>query len=422
MKTITTIVCFSSLLFVHGIPMALTDEAVVASSVMGDGHSPTAFSRVVSSSSPTSEGESPSPSISATAASNFAVASVLPAGKIKLGANKGSDTVAAYDVSGKPLGNFTADAKLAGSGKAASAAVAGNLTTTSTVDTCRPATDSELSTIPGWNKLFDSVAKWATTDSEKRPAKAYINFDGYQYTSVGVPQVCYSTDTVTIDTSGPPSCQTRIDKQTITSDEIAQNTTISRTAIIDVSWAHKLSRDNYHGCDLWTFQSSETSQFSWSSTIEVKAELKLDEIASVSVGVSTMAGMEISNTVGQERTASTDDIDQATYVLISEPGKTCGTGQINLILSGYLWFEWDDPFRDPFCTNSFIQPGQPCEGKGAAHNDLNHCYDANGCTTHSHWNLHIEEFLPDVADRSNPLKFKNLLSTESFGDYINYCD
>ncbi|KAJ7470935.1 hypothetical protein FB451DRAFT_1559455 [Mycena latifolia] len=419
MKAITTIICFSSFLSVYGIPVALTDGSMSASSVMVDSSSPSASSTTVSKSFLASGGDSPSPSGSSTTASNSAVASILPAGNIKLGVNADSGTLSAYDNSGKPLGNFTANAKPAAVEKPTGSRVKGALMadaasaaadSTTIVQTCRPATDEELSKVPGWNKLLDAAAAWATNGQQ--PAKAYLNFDGY--TNPNPAQICYSPDPITLSASGTPNCNVQIDDEKIKADEIAPNTTVTR------SWGAQLTHGTSSSISTTT---TKTSQWSWSATISATANFDIAE-----VGMSTTIGLQVTDTQGTEQVSTTDDTSQTDYSLQSVPGKTCGfqanitdctyetTGQIELVLSGDAWFEWNAGFRHPDCTKDLISPGKPCEGKGAAHNDLNHCYDANGCQEHSHWNVAFETWLPDASDRSDPIQFKSGVSSHSYAN------
>ncbi|KAJ7919479.1 hypothetical protein B0H13DRAFT_2430308 [Mycena leptocephala] len=395
MKAITTIICFSSFLSVYGAPLA-SDADMSASGVMS--------ATTVPSSLSASGGDIPSPSGSTPTAASSAVASILPADKtMGLGANTNSSTLSAYDSSGRPLGQFVANAKVAGSGKNGFLDV--------TTNTCRPATDDELSKIPGWSKVLAAAGQWAT--SGQPPIKAYLVFDGY--TNPNPAQVCYSTDKIQLSPSGSPQCTSQMDDEKITADNNVQNTTIQRQL------THGVSSTS-------TTTTTKTSVFSWSTTIEAKAEF-----GGFEAGVSTTVGLELTNTQGNEHSTTTDDTSMLAYPLTSEPGKTCGltanitqcttetTGQVPITLSGNAWFEWQSGFRHPDCTKSLIQPGAPCAGKGAKNNDLNHCYDNNNCAEHSHWNFAVEAYAPDANDRSDPLQFKSGMDTRNTGEYFAYC-
>ncbi|KAJ6529754.1 hypothetical protein B0H19DRAFT_1274147 [Mycena capillaripes] len=397
MKAVTYILYGSALSAVHGIPLP-------------DGTISSAASTVTSI--PPSDFGANS---SSTSVSNSSVASTFPAGTKNIAVNEGAGNLAAYDTSGELLGNVAAAAPMGknttspkavhvGSGALAAPAAAA----ATTVNTCRPATNDDLPLIPGYQALSDAGAKHA---SGQKPTRIYVNDPSYPNI---VATLCYSTDTVTLAPNGSPSCSTQVTNLKLDQTSDGQPITVSHGVVTGFK------------SDVST-TTTKTSQFNWSDTITAKASIP--EVMEVS-SVQTFA-VQVVNTQGTQTSTSIDSQTSDTVKYTSKPGKDCpvhanvttctyeATGSLPVYLTGNIWFEYKDWFRDPGCTQSLIQPGAPCAGKGDhPKNDLNHCYDNNDCKTHGHWAWDLaSDLLPNIDDRSNPIQFTNGFQSTDTGSY-----
>ncbi|KAJ6529757.1 hypothetical protein B0H19DRAFT_1274150 [Mycena capillaripes] len=401
MKAVTYILYGSALLAVYGIP--LPHETISSAS---------AFASIT----PSNLGANSS----STLGSNAPAASTFPAGTKNIAVNEGAGNLAAYGTSGELLGNVAAAAPMGknttspkavhvGSGAlAAPAAAAATI-----VKTCRPATNDDLPLIPGYQALSDAGAKHA---SGQKPTRIYVNDPSYPNI---VANLCYSTDTVTLAPNGSPSCSTQVTNLKLDQTSDASSMTVS----------HGVMTGLKSGVSTTT---TKTSQFNWSDTITAKASIP----AIMEVSSAQTFAVQVVNTQGTMTSTSIDSQTSDTVKVTSKPGKNCpvhanvttctyeATGSLPVYLTGLIWFEYKNYFRDPGCTQSLIKPGAPCAGKGNSHpkNDLNHCYDNNDCKTHGHWAYDIaSDLLPNIDDRSNPIQFKNGFESTVTGSYDSYC-
>ncbi|KAJ7156297.1 hypothetical protein C8R46DRAFT_1115599 [Mycena filopes] len=319
--------------------------------------------------------------------------------------DESSGAVVAYDSNGQSLdpqdGPQDSPDGLRGSLSMSAAATTDNATT---VNTCRPATDDELSTIPGWSKFIEGVTNWS---GGQAPQSTYVNNTDSRW---GI-SVCYATDTIQLTVDGDPSCS---DTDIVTKGN-STGTDLGMEAAVTVGTSTS-----------YTTTTEESSRFSWSTSISVDAEF---EIASASV--QETVSLETTNTKGSQSSQTQNSQVTRTANWTNKDGRTCvvtqnekdcttkTTGQVDLYLTGFIWMSFKTWFRDPGCSQDLIQPGKACEGK--TKKDLDKCYDANSCPNHGHYGNMVETYVPDQADRSNPLKFSNSLSTKSISDYSATC-
>ncbi|KAJ7433088.1 hypothetical protein B0H11DRAFT_2122983 [Mycena galericulata] len=320
-----------------------------------------------------------------------------------LAVDEDTGAVVGYDANGKYLGQVNGTDKVGSkSGLASSLAVADTVTTT---DTCRQATQSDLSNIPGWSTFVAKVTAWAG----QTPASYYLNDTD---TGVGA-TICYSTDTVQMSVQGNPSCTSN----EVSTDGSSEGT--NSTITIKVTKGTSTS---------YTTKTEKTSSFTWNDQIT----------ATVDVGVAKVSDQQtlsvaLNNSEGTEDTQTSNDQTSVQQAVQNPDGKHCSamtnvtdcaftaTGSLDVYFTGYVWMSFKTWFRDPVCVKSLIAPGAPCAGKGSAHNDLNHCYDANSCPTHGHWGQRVDDYLPNITDRSNPLQFSNALTSTTYANYTVVC-
>ncbi|KAJ7643105.1 hypothetical protein DFH06DRAFT_1427009 [Mycena polygramma] len=216
--------------------------------------------------------------------------------------------------------------------------------------------------------------------------------------------------TLTLTAAGPPSCTS----QNLETAGKSVGTDLTMQATVNVGTNTQ-----------YTTTTEDTSTFTWSTSMSVDAEFEL-----ASASISTTLSLEVTNTQGTQnsQTDSAQTTEQATWT--NKDGQNCvvqqnqtdctthTTGSVDISLSGFIWMSYKTWFRDPGCVSALIQPGAACNGKGSA---VDSCYDANSCPEHGHWGLLVEQYVPAMADRSNPVKFSNTLSTSTLSQYSAVC-
>ncbi|KAJ7155257.1 hypothetical protein C8R46DRAFT_1296683 [Mycena filopes] len=366
---------------------------------------------------------SPGVDNSSTTVSNSSLLADFPADTKVIAVNEGSGNLAAYSGSGALLGNVQASAAAGvvpantthtNSTKVASAlATDSNGAQTITYNTCRPATDDDLPLIPGYQKLLDAATKFANGQT---PTRVYVNDPSYPTV---LAHICYVTDTISL-TPGTPTCSTTV--AVLDAGQSPTGANMTMTHSVQTGQTTEI-----------TTTTTQTSSFAFSDTIT--ATVGVPEVEGVSDALTFSTSVENTQGTTTESSHDTQTTDSVSYD--SRPGANCpvqantttctydATGSIDVYITGNVWFEYKTRFRDPYCLQALIQPGAPCAGKNDKHpkNDLNHCYDANSCPTHGHYNWDIAESdtLPDMADRSNPIQIKNGLTSKDTGSYWSDC-
>ncbi|KAJ7742938.1 hypothetical protein DFH07DRAFT_964316 [Mycena maculata] len=315
-----------------------------------------------------------------------------------------SGAVVAYDKNGKNLGEFNST-DVATGGTVVNVAKR-DTTNTSIVNTCRPATQSEITSIPGWSKFVAGVTAWA---GNQAPQTYYVNDTDPAWGAT----VCYSTDTVQLTVQGNPTC---------TSNSVNVGGTSNGT---NATFSTTVSKGT---TTTFTTTTEKTSSFNWSDQMSITANLGV-----VKASDQQTLSLSLTNTQGTQNSKSSGEMTSEKASWSNPSGETCSavtnvtvcdytaTGSLDVYLSGYIWLSFKTYFRDPSCVASLIQPGAPCAGKGSKHNDLNHCYDANQCPEHGHYGQQIETYLPSISDRSNPLQFSDAVSSTTNAQYQIEC-
>ncbi|KAF9461639.1 hypothetical protein BDZ94DRAFT_1195932 [Collybia nuda] len=236
---------------------------------------------------------------------------------------------------------------------------------------CSPLSLDDAKKLPGWGQLEAAAKK---------------NWGGGSYNlAVNPPEykdqpatVC-SSNAATLKLSGKPSCHTQ--KQS-TDGKLANS---SGTVSLASTEGTQLKQ-----------QTSVTKESSIGAGMSITATIGIPEVAGVSAEMSTSVSVSNSLTKSFESTADTSQTQSVT--MNAKTGETChlefnsktcdysGTGSINVIASGFVWFNFNDK--------------------------------TNG---HYKWALKIDDVLPDIKDRSSSVDFQASGNMITKSDYQGKC-
>ncbi|KAJ6492651.1 hypothetical protein DFH09DRAFT_1053300 [Mycena vulgaris] len=284
----------------------------------------------------------------------------LPADASHLALDEDTGELIAFNPSGEALGRFT-------SGPRSEADVFRRV-----AGACVDMSSDDVQKLPGWNAL-KAVAEtnWGTGSYN-------VVTNDRDYSDYPA-QSCVSTDVVRITPDGTPSCTLQASKSD--GQEVGTNGTISMT----------------HGSGT---SSSTTTTVTKQSAIaigeEVSATIEFPGIAEVGAKF-TFTGT-FTNTLS---TATQNTVDGTVATIVTQAnvaGKTChlefttktctitGTGQVRMLGTGWVWFEYDSRTQG-----------------------------------HFKWALNIDGVLTNQEDRSTFIDFKSATGTTSNSDFNGVC-
>ncbi|THU77409.1 hypothetical protein K435DRAFT_812482 [Dendrothele bispora CBS 962.96] len=220
------------------------------------------------------------------------------------------------------------------------------------VSMCADLSVDEAKTLPGW----DTLTKYTDDNWGKKSRNIVTN--PKEYLGMGA-QVCIQSDTVQFSSDAQPDCQS----QSFASDGKLSGT--SGEVSIEVQTGFNL----------------ETTLTTTNATAEVSM------------------GVEFTNTNSKTTTTQYNGTSTGRLTLKAPQGKTCnanlemecctlsGTGTVNYIASGWVWFNYNDK--------------------------------TDG---HYKWAVSVDSTLTNIADRSSQMEVKGLVKSESHMAYNGTCD
>ncbi|KAJ3794256.1 hypothetical protein GGU11DRAFT_331127 [Lentinula aff. detonsa] len=236
---------------------------------------------------------------------------------------------------------------------------------------CTLLTEHEAKKLPGWHKIIEHADNlWGTG---KRNIKT-----NDQHEPDYPAKICIA-DKIQISYQGAPSCMT----ENVTTDGLLSGT--NGTASVSVTQGFSASS---------SFSLSESATLGASQSY--MTVLNFPEVASTMQDFAT--SVSITNYVSEYFTSSYDEMETVTLLVAVSDGHHCsviesvttctieGTGELQFIASGYIWFEYVDPVAG-----------------------------------HYKYPVMLEDVLPDPASRSSYARFRGNTTAISRSSYQATC-
>ncbi|KIK58014.1 hypothetical protein GYMLUDRAFT_98264 [Collybiopsis luxurians FD-317 M1] len=239
---------------------------------------------------------------------------------------------------------------------------------------CTNLTVNELKTLPGWSKIEDF--------GDKQYSKKKRNYLTYDEKESDVPgaQVCVAAEKIKIRYTGVPTCSS---SRSNVGGQLDGSHGIVSVAV----------EEGYKGSMQYTV--SQAATLGVMQTYQ--ASVEFEEIAGLTD--TTAVSASITNTLTKSFTAEFGEMVTSRFNVTVPEDKQChaklnvttctiqGTGELKLIASGNIWFEYYDRVKGHY---KYVKP--------------------------------LEEILPKVNDRSSSATFKGSITATTKGQYSGKCE